>query len=235
MKRIISCLLAVLLMVSLSCHVLDVAAAEDEPTFTVSSEQAFPGQKVSVAIRMDNNPGIASVKLKVQFDSGLILNSVTYNPSLGGRAQKPQEYDSPVILNWINGTENTYGDMDYAVLNFTVADDASFGKHPVFVSYNKDDVYCLTGSTETNVKFKVVQGFVNASYILGDTDLNGDVDIVDATWIQRYSAEKDMPFELRVEPADVTGDEDVDLVDCTMIQWYLADMQTLYDIGKTIS
>lgn len=237
MKRIISCLLAVLLMVSLSYPTSVVAAAGDDPTFTVSSEQAIPGQDVSVTIRMDNNPGIASIKLKAQFDNALKLNSVTYNTAeLGGAAQLPQKYSSPVTLNWYNGEENTYGDMVYAVLHFTVAEGAFFGLHQVTVSYDEDDVYCLTDEpSETNVTFKVVNGGVRVLYILGDADLNGEVEIVDATWIQRHVAEIDLPFTLRNEPADVNADDDVDLMDASLIQWHLADHKTAYDIGSVIN
>lgn len=236
MKRIISCLLAVLLMVSISYPTSVFAAAGDEPTFKVSSVQAIPGQHVSVPISLENNPGIASIKLKIRFDNALILNGITYNiDDLGGQYQKPQEYNSPVTLNWYNGEENTYGDMVYAVLDFTVADDASVGNHAVFVSYNREDVYCLSGNTETNVNFKIVQGSVNVSFILGDVDVNGEVEIIDATWIQRYAADIDLPFTLRDEPADVNADEDVDLVDASLIQWYLAEKQIVYDVGNRIS
>ena len=162
MKRIISCLLAILILVSYQLSV--VAFAEDEasdaPTFTVSTEQSSPGQNVSVTIRMDNNPGIASIKLKVQFDSDLILNTVTYDPALGGRSQQPERFTSPVTLNWINGEENTVGDMNYAVLDFTVAEDAAVGLHAITITYDENDVYDIA---EKNLAFAVVNGGVNVT------------------------------------------------------------------------
>lgn len=156
MKKIISLLLAVLLMVSVM-YQMPVSAAEDEPTFAVSSVQAKRGERVSVTIRIDHNPGVASVRLKAQFDSALTLNSITYNTALGGRSQQPETFSSPVTLNWFNGEANTMGDMTYATLEFTVAQNASVGLHPISVTYDEDDVYNID---EENIPFKTVSGGV---------------------------------------------------------------------------
>ena len=167
MKRIISCLLAVLLLATVSFHSSviafaedDAPAASDKPTFTVSSVQGNPGKTVSVTIRMDNNPGVASAKFKATFDSDLTLDSIVYNEALGGRSQQPETFTSPVTLNWYNGTENTTGDMIYATLNFTVADDAAVGMHPITISYDEEDVYNISG---TNIGFAVVNGGVDVT------------------------------------------------------------------------
>ena len=156
MKKIISLLLAVLLMVSVM-YQMPVSAAEDEPTFAVSSVQAKRGERVSVMIRIDHNPGVASVRLKAQFDSALTLNSITYNTALGGRSQQPETFSSPVTLNWFNGEANTMGDMTYATLEFTVAQNASDDLHPISVTYDEDDVYNID---EENIPFKTVSGGV---------------------------------------------------------------------------
>lgn len=161
MRRIISSLLAIVLLVTMLYQTSVIAYAADEPTFTVSSEQANPGQNVSVAIRMDHNPGIASVKLKAQFDRDLILTGITYNPALGGMSQQPEKMTSPVSLNWFNGAEDTAGDMVYAVLDFTVAESASAGEHAVTITYDKEDVYNIA---ENNIAFNIVNGGVTVTY-----------------------------------------------------------------------
>ena len=168
MKRIISTLLAILLLFSTSMIAFaddEPIAGSDEPTFTVSSEEGHPGQNVIVTIRIDNNPGIASVKMKVQFDSDLTLNAITYNTELGGLSQQPETFGSPVTLNWFNGDGNTLGDMAYAVLDFSVAQNAAVGEHAIAITYNEDDVYCLNteNGTEQNVAFRIVNGSVNVT------------------------------------------------------------------------
>lgn len=160
MKKIICFLLAVLLLIPIMNQMTASAAANDGPTFAVSMEQASRGEKVSVAIRIENNTGVASIKLKAKFDSGLVLNSVTYNKALGGRSQQPETFSSPVTLNWFNGEANTTGDMIYATLNFTVSKKASVGKHTVSITYDQDDVYNID---EDNIPFKTVSGGVNVT------------------------------------------------------------------------
>ena len=157
MKKIISSMLAILLLLSISFGTPVAAAEANTPTFTVSSEQAKPGEKVCVTIRIDNNPGIASAKIKVQFDSALTLNGVTYNPALGGMSMQPQTLQSPATLNWFNGAQNTVGDMVYATLDFTVAPNAPSGFHAVSVTYNPDDVYNIA---EQNLAFQIENGGV---------------------------------------------------------------------------
>lgn len=174
MKRIISCLLAIILLVSASFETSVIAAAEDEPTFTaptfiVSHEKADPGENVSVKIRIANNPGIASIKLKVRFDNDLILNKVTYNKELGGMSQQPQTLSSPVTLNWFNGAADTAGDMTYTVLDFTVAEGASVGEHAVTVTYDEDDVYNIA---EDNIAFDISDGGVNVVISVSGLALN---------------------------------------------------------------
>lgn len=73
------------------------------------------------------------------------------------------------------------------------------------------------------------------TYILGDTDDNGEVEIRDATWIQRQIAEMDLPFEFDNKRADVDDDGNITVMDVTAIQYYLANMKTPYPIGETVS
>ena len=67
-------------------------------------------------------------------------------------------------------------------------------------------------------------------YIIGDTDGNGEVDICDATHIQRILAEfyYDSNYVIR---GNVTGDE-LSIIDVTEIQRYLVGFKNLYSIGE---
>lgn len=156
MKRVISCILAILLLLSTTNSM--IATAADYPTLAVDTVTAERGEDVSLDIKLQNNPGIASIKLKVYFDSDLTLKAVTYNSGLGGNSQQPQKMDSPVTLNWYNGSANTTGDMTYATLVFSVSNTAVHGKHTVSISYSEDDVYNID---ETNVAFTIVNGGVD--------------------------------------------------------------------------
>lgn len=74
-----------------------------------------------------------------------------------------------------------------------------------------------------------------SSYILGDADGNGVVDILDATKIQRILAhlltDPDGGYTLR---GDVDGDQMLTAADVTLIQRHLASLKTKYPIGQLV-
>ena len=73
------------------------------------------------------------------------------------------------------------------------------------------------------------------SLILGDVDGDGEVTIIDATFIQRYLASLAIPFEMNEATADTDGDGEITIIDATFIQRHLASLPIPYDIGKPIN
>ena len=69
--------------------------------------------------------------------------------------------------------------------------------------------------------------------VLGDTDGDGEVTIIDATCIQRHLAE--LPtFAFNEKAADSDEDGEVTIIDATCIQRHLAELPTNEKIGKPI-
>ena len=72
-------------------------------------------------------------------------------------------------------------------------------------------------------------------YYLGDADGSGYVDIVDATFVQRYVTMVDVPYDDdQLMNADVDGDDELTIVDATFIQRFCAALVTPYEIGDWI-
>lgn len=57
--------------------------------------------------------------------------------------------------------------------------------------------------------------------LLGDADDDGDVGIIDVTYVQRYEAGLALPTPLNPKNADVDGDEEISIIDATLIQRFL--------------
>ena len=73
-------------------------------------------------------------------------------------------------------------------------------------------------------------------YILGDVDNNDAVESIDATWIQRYSVQMELPIpEENMVQGDVDGDGETNVYDATFIQRYVVNIPTPYDSGKLIA
>ena len=84
------------------------------------------------------------------------------------------------------------------------------------------------------VAIKEYKDQIYALYLLGDTDLNCQIEATDATFIQRSAAGLGLPFTLNKKTANVDGDKNITVMDATFIQKYLADMQTAYKIGEQV-
>lgn len=74
----------------------------------------------------------------------------------------------------------------------------------------------------------------DGSALLGDVDGDGEVTIMDATYIQRVLSGIPIPFELDERLADTDGDNDVTVLDATNIQRWLAGLEAGQNIGMPI-
>ena len=98
-----------------------------------------PGDTVSVAIKMDENPGIIAARIKVSYDSkALTLMKAEDGGILGEYTFGNDKKANPYVMLWENGTAS----KDYtatgtlATLTFKIADDAAEGDHKKYRSHN---------------------------------------------------------------------------------------------------
>ena len=71
-----------------------------------------------------------------------------------------------------------------------------------------------------------------AEIVYGDADDDGEVTILDVTYIQRYEAGITLPSPINTKNADVDGDEDVTIIDATLIQRYNAGVISKFPAEK---
>ena len=186
----------------------------------VQSGSAAPGETVTVTIALKNNPGIASLKLRVSYDDMLTLTDISYNTAIGGQFQQPQSMTNPVTLNWFNGAADVTGDWVFATLTFEVSANAQPQDVAIIsASYDPEDVYNIA---ETNIAFDVVAGEIKiADYIPGDINNDGVVNNKDLTRLFQYLSDWNVAVN---EPAlDVNGDGNVNNKDLTRLFQYLSD------------
>lgn len=92
----------------------------------------------------------------------------------------------------------------------------SFSNCPNLTIYGYADSYAQQYATENNIPFVAI-----SEYELGDVDLNGRVDVKDATDIQRYAAELATFNETQISVADMNNDGVINVADATDIQKYI--------------
>ena len=217
----------------------------DEPTQPVTdpnvsalikaeSISSVSGSTVDVPITISDNPGIVGMTLTVKFDtSALRLTGVKDGGILGSAFHKP-EFKSPYTLSWANdtATENYNANGILATLSFEILDGAE-GSYPISLSYNYDN-YDIYDKDLNLVKFNIINGMVDVSnhtteqdttkprYKLGDVNMDGGIDVRDATEIQRYIAKIIDLTDEQLILADVNKDGGIDVRDATTIKRAIA-------------
>lgn len=154
MKRLISLLLALLLLVS---AVPAGAAADGE--VRVKGVTARPGAVAAVPITLNDDQGLVSMLLTVDYDSRLALEGVEDTGLLPGANHKP-ELSNPYTLSWENdtSTQNYRIHGTIATLYFRIPEDAEPGTHySVSVSYDYDN-YDIFDTDQNLVRLTCVDG-----------------------------------------------------------------------------
>ena len=110
----------------------------------VSQESESVGNKINVKISLEDNPGVASIRVQVSYDDFLTLENVEFNAALGGQAQTSDYLNngSPVTLIWVNAFSNFTEDGLFATLSFRINDEAvedTFSE--ISVTYDASDIY----------------------------------------------------------------------------------------------
>ncbi len=190
------------------------------PTILIESDPLRAGQTADVRISLKNNPGVASMKLNLTYDTNILtLTDITYNSGIGGQSQQPQNYNSPVILNWFNGSADCEGDFLFATLTFTVSDEVFSGETTtISLTYDENDIYDIS---ETNIYFYTPEFSAEITdYIPGD--INGDnvVNNKDLTRLFQYLSGWNV--ETKEGTLDVNADGSVNNKDLTRLFQYLS-------------
>ncbi len=87
----------------------------------------------------------------------------------------------------------------------------------------------------TCVVIPTTEAITYFTYRLGDADLNGVVNIKDATYIQKFAANMCELSEHEKLAANVNGDETVNVKDATNIQKFMTGMEVEFKVGEEIS
>ncbi len=239
MKRILALALALVLVLGMGATAF---AAEAGGKFVVSSAKAKPGEDVQLTISIQDNPGVASIELNVEFDTnaleltkvekGAVVDVQGPLPegAFGGFFDPVDAYLDPQpankdlsTLTWFKDTasaepSNNTLNGSFAVLTFKVNAGAEEGDYPVSVSFKDINVHDIN---ENPVAFTVEAGKVTVTKRLpGDVNGDGKVDGRDVVRLKKYFAGDDVVIDF--SNANVTGDGVVDGRDLIRLQKYFA-------------
>ena len=159
----------------------------------VNVNSAHAGENVNIAVQVDNNPGIVSVKVKVYFDNTLLefVSATEGDFSASGYSWSDFEVVQEkgyVIINWCDATKpNSMANL-LATLTFKVKDDAPAGITTIWPEFNCEaDIF---NADDKTVYFDAVGGGVeildSVEVMPGDVNGDGKVNNRDLGVLQKY-------------------------------------------------
>ena len=193
-----------------------------DPTFSVSSVEALPGEEVDVTVRFDNNPGINSILLDFAFPSDLKLTKLTYNPAIGGMSTPPYDLETgPFGLSWINFTGDYTGDFEFVTMTFKVSETATLGMKNVTLTCTDADNISGTGGA---IAHDILNGGIKVIDCEHEWDEGVETTPADCTnpGTMTFTCKKDAKHT-KTEPIPALGHDeiphDAKPVTCTEIGW----------------
>ena len=192
----------------------------DLPTIRVDvAEKAFIGKEITATVYIDNNPGLVSLKLAIDYDTTkLELTKAEAGEGFAGDDMFYGPLTAPFIANWINSLNpnNTTSGV-FVTLTFKVKDDAIEGTTPITVRYDEGDLFNYGMET---VLFNTVNAETAVRKCLpGDLNNDGNINIKDLGLMQQRLNGWDVAYE--ESAADLNGDGNINIKDLGLLQQYL--------------
>lgn len=210
-----------------STYTVVVEVSEDTPQIVVESKKNVAGKTVTVDVILKNNPGIASARLTLDFDTSVLtLIDVADAGKLGVQCHKA-ELTSPYVLSWMNDTATENFDYNGAIvtLTFEIAEGAELGDYAINLSYDYDN-YDIWNVNVERVKFVAVDGVISViDTIIGDVNGDGSVNTLDRMTLARHLAnwEGYASEDIDMVAADVNGDGIVNTLDRMALARHLSN------------
>ncbi len=196
----------------------------DEAVITVNGATTSAGKTVEVKVTIANNPGLVATHITLNYDKDVLtLTEVKNGTVIGNECMLAGKDLTAVPYNviWSDAlAENDYTDDGLLVtFVFKVADDAPEGKTAVSVDYYEESTF---NCELEEVVFIINNGEIEiADRIAGDVNGDGEVNLRDAVYLERYLA-GGWGVSINDRNADVNGDGAANLVDAVLIKRHLA-------------
>lgn len=214
-------LLLLTLVMFLSVVNIGVVANNIQPSLIVSNVSAKNGSTLELMVSLKNNPGIASVKINISYNSEVFTLSNVKN----GEALDDSSFNfsddfsaEPYSVYW-NGASDNYNDGVLATFTFQVSNNAQSGIYPITLSYDSDSAF---DCDLNDVEFSIIDGSVEiCERTSGDANNDNEVNLKDVLVIRRWLS-GGWDIDIDDSNADVNFDNAVDLKDVVILRRYLS-------------
>ncbi len=154
-KKIVSLILALLLLVTSSVPTIISATAMDNRVMKVGNSEGYRGDTVNIDVVLENNPGFSTASIKIDYDAEKI-NLIDAKLCGEFAAGANVSYDNLPYLTFVKSNDST--DSLFLKLTFNILESAEIGNAPISIIYDSGDI---SNKNEDDVDFDVVPGGIN--------------------------------------------------------------------------
>lgn len=125
MKKTMSILLSVIMIIGLCPFGTVSFAADSELTASLNTVSGFPGDSVEMNIEISGNTGLTSLKFELSFDDAVLaLTNVEFNAAYGSLVSAVEPYTNPQTISFISPFTAVSANGVFATLTFDISEDA---------------------------------------------------------------------------------------------------------------
>ena len=228
MKKALSLFLVTALI--LTCFSLH-SFALDNPEYVLESKSIQAGEAFSLEVGIKNNPGIVSLRFKVEYDSSALeLVGASDTGLLNGYTAPSSVISSPYTLRWADSLayNNNSENGTVATLNFVAKSTASSGAYYVVITpveardFNGEKISFASITAAVVIEDVLAKGDVNA---------DGQVSLEDYALIKAYLQGEELSSQ-QLKSADLDGDGAVDAFDLFYLN-KAVNMENAHDFEYT--
>ena len=203
--------------VSATCNITVSENMTGRMQVSVESKSASSGDTIDVAIKIDNNPGIAMTQFQITYDTSLILDSVIAGDIFSTSDYIPGVIEmNPYTLMFYSTKADLTENGTLATLKFHIAEDVVEGST---FSINIGGISCNIDENKVGIKF--TNGRITIEdVIFGDVNRDGAVNGLDVLRLGKYLTGWNVEVDLAA--ADVNGDGEVNGLDQLRLAKYCA-------------
>lgn len=188
----------------------------------IDNVEAAAGKTVTtVAINIQNNPGIIGAVLTLNYAPALTLTKVEAGDAWGSlNFTMPPAFSNPCNFVWDGVVGADYENGTVLILTFDLPDNAETGTvYNITASYTYGNM--INASLET-VDVEIVNGSITVNSSLGDVNKDGVVNVVDVILLRRYLVGG---YEVVIDEstADMNGDGVITIADVVLLRRFLVD------------
>ena len=214
--RIFSLITAILFLL-VPLH-FPIVAEEGTADLVLVSSSGKPGDIVTVNLVLSNNPGVAYLKISIDYDSSLSIISATDKEILHGMFTTSKTTDvKPYVLQWM-GADSSSKNGAIAEIKFKIADQAEYGAKQISITVNEsyDELF-------NDVKFNVTNNSINIKHEHIPGDINNDKSVNNKDLLRLFKYLSGWNVTINEAALDVNGDGFVNNKDINRLFQYLSN------------